>query len=115
MTENSDISEHRLPGGDLTLSSKDKFHLTVTGWTINTNVESITKISAFKELEETKYLFTKMINVSQDLSDFKVLKSGTKIIALFFLQSGTNHYPVAGNHNHNKRNNYFLSCWYTGG
>ena len=61
---------NRFNVGDLTLETPDKSHLTVVGWTTNWHLENISKQLALTELEETKELFKKMINVSQELSDF---------------------------------------------
>ncbi|MFY0592959.1 hypothetical protein [Roseivirga sp.] len=56
--------------GDLTFSAKDKNSFSITGWTIKNELKNITKRSALNELNEIKLLFTKMVQVSSELSDF---------------------------------------------
>ncbi len=56
--------------GDLTFGSRNKNHLSVTGWTRTNDFETITKVSALKELNEIKDLFKRMRSASKVLSDF---------------------------------------------
>ncbi|HEX6171523.1 MAG TPA: hypothetical protein VFZ33_17680 [Chitinophagaceae bacterium] len=56
--------------GDLTFGSKNKNHLSVTGWTRTSDFESVTKVSALHELDEIKDLFKRMTSASKILSDF---------------------------------------------
>ena len=65
---------HSFKVGDLTLNSKSKKHLTVTGFTIINELENVTKQTAIKELNETKELFQKMVAVSSELESFIIEK-----------------------------------------
>jgi hypothetical protein len=56
--------------GDITLSSKNKNHIGVTGWTNSIALENITKQKALIDLSETKVLFNKMVKSSNDFADF---------------------------------------------
>jgi len=56
--------------GDLTFSTTDKGSISVAGWTVKNELKSITKRSALSELNEIKSLFNKMVQVSNELSDF---------------------------------------------
>jgi hypothetical protein len=56
--------------GELTLSSKNDEHLSVTIATRKTALEKISKENAIEELEEAKTLFAKMVEASDDLKSF---------------------------------------------
>jgi hypothetical protein len=61
---------HPLNVGELTFGSKDNNHFSISGWSIKNNLEDITRDSVLKELNEIKELFSKMVRVSTELSDF---------------------------------------------
>ena len=61
---------HSLKVGDLTFGCKDKKHFSVTGWTNNNLLENVTRQSALTELNGIKSLFSKMVNVSNELYEF---------------------------------------------
>jgi hypothetical protein len=61
---------HAINVGDLSFGCKDKNHFSVTGWTNNNNLESVTRQSAINELQEIKSLFSKMVASSSELADF---------------------------------------------
>ncbi len=61
---------HSLNVGDLTFSFKDKKHFLVNGWTNNNLLENVTRQSALNELTEIKSVFAKMVDTSNELSEF---------------------------------------------
>ncbi|HEY6064180.1 MAG TPA: hypothetical protein VIV35_11255 [Chitinophagaceae bacterium] len=56
--------------GELTLLLAGSSLLKVIGWTVNNYIQNVTKTSALTELKEIKNLFSKMINISPQLSQF---------------------------------------------
>ena len=61
---------HSLNVGDLTFGCKNKNHFSVSGWTNNNLLENVTKQSALSELKDIKSLFSKMVDASNELSEF---------------------------------------------
>ena len=61
---------HSLNVGDLTFSCKDKRHFSVSGWTNNNLLENVTQQSALTELKDIKSMFSKMVDTSNELSEF---------------------------------------------
>jgi hypothetical protein len=61
---------HSLKVGDLLFDSTGKNHISVTGWTRNQTLSSLTKETAMSELNEIKTLFNKMAEVSNELNNF---------------------------------------------
>jgi hypothetical protein len=55
---------------DLHIAYKDKILFSVTGWSQNILLENVTRQSALTELKEIKSLFQKMVEASDELSDF---------------------------------------------
>ena len=56
--------------GDLRLGMDNKTNMYITGWSQYSNIESLTKKQALKELEEIKTIFKRMIDASQELNNF---------------------------------------------
>jgi|SRR5690606_3400443 len=61
---------HAFKVGDLTFGASSQHHFSVTGWTICSDLKSLTKQRALDEIHETKSLFNKMLSVSPELTDF---------------------------------------------
>ena len=61
---------HPFRVGDLKFSCKDKDHFSVLGWTLTNDIDTLTKQSALKELNEIKTLFSKMLVASNELGEF---------------------------------------------
>lgn len=61
---------HSFKVGDLTFGCKDKKLFSVSGWTNNNLLENITRQSTLTELNEIKSLFSKMVDASNELSEF---------------------------------------------
>jgi len=62
--------QHHYNVGDITLSSKDKNHIAVTGWTDAISLENVTKQAVLADLSETKVRFDNMIKCSTEFSHF---------------------------------------------
>jgi hypothetical protein len=60
--------------GDLRLGTENNT-INVTGWSQYSNIESLTKSQALKELEEVKMLFYRMLDTSIELRKFSAGKS----------------------------------------
>ncbi|MDO3695987.1 hypothetical protein QVZ41_14135 [Wenyingzhuangia sp. chi5] len=61
---------NRFTVGELLFESISINEFSVTGWSINNNLNNISKQSAISELNEIKSLFEKMIIISPELSAF---------------------------------------------
>ena len=61
---------HSLNVGDLTFGSKDKKDFSVSGWINNNLLENVTRQSALTELKDIKSCFSKMVDASNELSEF---------------------------------------------
>ena len=61
---------HPLKVGDLTFGCKDKYHISVSGWTVINDLTNVTKQTALNELSDIKALFAKMTIASNELTDF---------------------------------------------
>ena len=61
---------HPFKVGDLTFGCKNKTHFSVSGWTNNNLLENVTQQSALTELNDIKFLFSKMVDASKELADF---------------------------------------------
>ena len=61
---------HSFNVGELTFGCKDKNHFSVSGWTNNNLLQNVKRQSALEELKDIKSLFSKMVDASNELSEF---------------------------------------------
>ncbi len=64
------VDQHPYTVGDITLSSKDRNNIGVTGWTNSISLENITKQQTLADLSEIKVVFENMVKCSNEFEHF---------------------------------------------